>query len=208
MTKEEKYETNEIELKLMFHTLGYDFTPRWNDEKGGFRNYFYTHENTSDYLIIKGLIDKGYMIDNGVPGFGGDGRCYSCTNKANSVVVDLWLKKKKENKPSSIQRRTDYYKGFQKEMEYMTKEEKDYVNFLEKKIRRYEEIIDSIYCATNLLFNEKERYLELKNRDIKAPKLVMNHACDTCKNSLCQDRDIFKPIPKQMCKGYVEIKYD
>lgn len=103
------YELNEKELKLMFHTLGYDFTPRWNDERGGFRNHFYTHENTSDYLIIKGLIDKGYMIDNGVSGFGGDGRYYSCTNKANSVVVDLWLKKKKENKPSRGKRRYQAY---------------------------------------------------------------------------------------------------
>lgn len=105
-----KEELNEKELKLMFHTLGYDFTPRWNDTKGGFRNHFCTHENTSDYPIIQGLINKGYMIDNGCePGFIGGGAYYSCTNKAKSVVVDLWLKKKKENKPSRSKRRYQAY---------------------------------------------------------------------------------------------------
>lgn len=105
-----KEELNEKELKLMFHTLGYDFTPRWNDEKGGFRNHFCTHENTSDYPIIKGLINKGYMVDNGCePGFIGGGNFYSCTDKAKSVVVDLWLKKKKENRPSRSKRRYQAY---------------------------------------------------------------------------------------------------
>lgn len=103
-------ELNEKELKLMFHTLGYDFTPRWNDTKGGFRNHFCTHENTPDYPIIQGLINKGYMVNNGCePGFIGGGNFYSCTDKAKSVVVDLWLKKKKENKPSRSKRRYQAY---------------------------------------------------------------------------------------------------
>lgn len=94
----------------MFHTLGYDFNPRWNDTRGGFRNHFCTHENTSDYPIIQGLIKKGYMVDNGCePGFIGGGNYYSCTDKAKSVVVDLWQQKKKENKPSRGKRRYQAY---------------------------------------------------------------------------------------------------
>lgn len=99
----------DIELQLMFHTLGYSFTPRWNDTIGGYRNDFYTHENTTDYPIIQELISKGYMVCNGGTDWSGDGKYYSCTDKAKKLVVSIWSKKKKENKPSRSKRRYQAY---------------------------------------------------------------------------------------------------
>ena len=53
----------EKEERILFHTLGYDYEPRWNDDRGGYRNYFYTTGNSedNDYIIIQSLVEKGYM---------------------------------------------------------------------------------------------------------------------------------------------------
>ena len=50
------------EEKILFHTLGYDYEPRWNDDRGGYRNYFCTTGNSedNDYITIQSLLEKGY----------------------------------------------------------------------------------------------------------------------------------------------------
>ena len=60
-------EITEKEEKIMFHTLGYDYQPRWNDDRGGYRNWFVTTANKedSDYQTIKSLVEKGYMQKDG-----------------------------------------------------------------------------------------------------------------------------------------------
>lgn len=97
------------EERIMFHTLGYDYQPRWNDNKGGYRNWFgiYPREDDKDYIIIKSLVEKGYMQKDGV--FACKEEVYSVTNKGIAYVVDLWLKKKKQNKPSRSKRRYQAY---------------------------------------------------------------------------------------------------
>ena len=90
-------EITEKEEKIMFHTLGYDYQPRWNDDKGGYRNWFgiYPSEDNGDYIAIKSLVEKGYMQKDGVTDCKEE--VYSVTNKGNAYVVDLWLKKKKRS---------------------------------------------------------------------------------------------------------------
>ena len=102
-------EITEKEEKIMFHTLGYDYKPRWNDDKGGYRNWFgiYPNENDADYIAIKSLVEKGYMQKDGFTDWKEE--VYSVTNKGNAYVVDLWFKKKKENKPSRSKRRYQAY---------------------------------------------------------------------------------------------------
>ena len=97
------------EERIMFHTLGYDYQPRWNDDKGGYRNWFgiYPREDDKDYIIIKSLVEKGYMQKDGTTG--GNEEVYSVTNKGKAYVVDLWFKKKKQNKPSRSKRRYQAY---------------------------------------------------------------------------------------------------
>ena len=53
-------EITEKEERIMFHTLGYDYQPRWNDNKGGYRNWFgiYPREDDKDYISIKSLVKK------------------------------------------------------------------------------------------------------------------------------------------------------
>ena len=102
-------EITEKEEKIMFHTLGYDYKPRWNDDKGGYRTCFgiYPNENDADYIAIKSLIEKGYMQKDGLTDWKEE--VYSVTNKGSTYVVDLWFKKKKENKPSRSKRRYQAY---------------------------------------------------------------------------------------------------
>lgn len=102
-------EITEKEEKIMFHTLGYDYKPMWNDDKGGYRNWFgiYPNENDADYIAIKSLVEKGYMQKDGLTDWKEE--VYSVTNKGNAYVVDLWFKKKKENKPSRSKRRYQAY---------------------------------------------------------------------------------------------------
>lgn len=101
---------SEKEEQIMFHTLGYDYQPRWNDDKGGYRNWFVTTANKEDldYQIIKSLVEKGYMIKSGNTEWGNE-EVYSVTDIGKDYVVDLWYKKKKENKPSRSKRRYQAY---------------------------------------------------------------------------------------------------
>ena len=103
-------EITEKEEKIMFHTLGYDYQPRWNDDKGSYRNWFATtaNEEDLDYQTIKSLVEKGYMIKSGNTEWGNEW-VYSVTDIGKDYVVDLWLKKKKENKPSRSKRRYQAY---------------------------------------------------------------------------------------------------
>lgn len=43
---------------------------------------------------------------------------------------------------------------------------------------------------------------KVKELEEESRKKQVEHACDTCGNGICMDRDIFKPIPKTLCKGY------
>ena len=99
----------EKEEKVMFHALGYDYQPRWNDDKGGYRNWFgiYPNKDNGDYIAIKSLVEKGYMQKDGTTAWNEE--VYSVTNKGNAYVVDLWFKKKKEAKPSRSKRRYQAY---------------------------------------------------------------------------------------------------
>ena len=101
-------ELTQKEEKIMFHTLGYDYQPRWNDDRGGYRNWFGTHSNSTDYLVIQGLIEKGYMQLDGITPWGKE-EVFSVTGIGINYVVDLWEKKKKENKPSRSKRRYEAY---------------------------------------------------------------------------------------------------
>jgi len=58
---------NKEEKHILLHTLGLS-NIRWYDKdkiKNPYRNRFYTSENTTDYPIIKSLIDKDLMQDTG-----------------------------------------------------------------------------------------------------------------------------------------------
>lgn len=98
-------EITEKEEKIMFHTLGYDYQPRWNDDKGGYRNWFgiCPSEDNEDYIAIESLVEKGFMQKDGTTAWKEE--VYSVTDKGKAYVVDLWLKKKKEIKPSRSKRR-------------------------------------------------------------------------------------------------------
>lgn len=102
-------EITEKEEKIMFHTLGYDYKPSWNDNRSEYRNWFgiYPSDDNPDYLLIKSLVEKGYMQKDGETPWKEE--VYSVTNKGNAYVVDLWFKKKKENKPSRSKRRYQAY---------------------------------------------------------------------------------------------------
>lgn len=111
MTKEE---LTTVEEKILFHTLGYDYEPRWNDNNGGYRNFFATTDS-NDIKIIESLIDKGYMQRN-KDVF--NEQVFSVKDKGIVYVIDLWGKKKKQNKPTRSKRRyqayldwTDCYSG-------------------------------------------------------------------------------------------------
>jgi hypothetical protein len=102
-------EITEREEKVMFHTLGYEYKPNWNDDRGGYRNWFgiYPSEDNGDYKAIKSLVEKGYMQKDGTTDWNEE--VYSVTDIGKNYVVDLWLKKKKENKPSRSKRRYQAY---------------------------------------------------------------------------------------------------
>ena len=106
MTKQEE--------QILFHTLGYDYQPRWNDTRGGYRNYFCTAGNSddNDYIAIQSLVKDGYMEFAGNDSFGSDYKYFSVTQKGIDYVVDLWQKKKKENKPSRSKRRYQAYRDW------------------------------------------------------------------------------------------------
>lgn len=102
-------EITEKEEKIMFHTLGYDYQPRWNEYRKENRNWLgiYPSEDNDDYVVVKSLVEKGYMQKDGLTPWKEE--VYSVTNKGNAYVVDLWFKKKKENKPSRSKRRYQAY---------------------------------------------------------------------------------------------------
>lgn len=130
----------EKEERIMFHTLGYDYQPRWNDNKGGYRNWFgiYPREDDNDYIIIKSLVEKGYMQKDGTTDWNEE--VYSVTDIGKDYVVDLWLKKKKQNKPSRSKRRYQAYLdwreyndgSFKDFLDWLKITEKDELYYLEK----------------------------------------------------------------------------
>lgn len=125
------------EERIMFHTLGYDYQPRWNDDKGGYRNWFgiYPREDDKDYIIIKSLVEKGYMQKDGTTGCNEE--VYSVTNKGKAYVVDLWFKKKKQNKPSRSKRRYQAYLAWCDCYDGSFKDFLDWLKITEK---------DELYC--------------------------------------------------------------
>lgn len=127
----------EQEEKIMFHTLGYDYKPRWNDDRGGYRNWFGIYPNESDntYKTIKCLVERGYMQKDGTTGWNEE--VYSVTNIGIDYVTDLWLKKKKESKPSRSKRRYQAY------LDWCDWNDGNFKNFLDwLKITEYKEL----YC--------------------------------------------------------------
>ena len=78
----------------MFHTLGYDYQPNWNDDKGGYRNWFdiYPNEDNGDYKAIKSLVEKGYMQKDGTTDWKEE--VYSVTDIGKNYVVDNVLNDK------------------------------------------------------------------------------------------------------------------
>lgn len=46
-------EITEKEERIMFHTLGYEYQPRWNDDKGGYRNKWKLKDNKQKYDLPK-----------------------------------------------------------------------------------------------------------------------------------------------------------
>lgn len=126
-------EITEKEEKVMFHTLGYEYKPRWNDDKGGYRNWFgiYPSEDNGDYVAIKSLVEKGYMQKDGVTDWKEE--VYSVTDIGKDYVVDLWFKKKKENKPSRSKRRYQAYLHWCDWNDGTFKEFLDWLKITEKK---------------------------------------------------------------------------
>ena len=102
------------EEQILFHTLGYDYEPRWNDDRGGYRNYFCTTGNCDDnnYIAIHKLVKDGYMEFAGKDSFGSNYKYFNVTQKGIDYVVDLWKKKKKENKPTRSKRRYQAYRDW------------------------------------------------------------------------------------------------
>lgn len=86
------------EMKIMFHTLGYDFTSRWNSKTGGYRNYFYTSENTQDGRIIKKLIEKDCMCLMQESPWKEKVNYYKCTDKGKDIILELCRRRKKADK--------------------------------------------------------------------------------------------------------------
>lgn len=123
----------ENEEKIMFHTLGYDYQPRWNDDRGGYRNWFgiYPSEDNGAYKAIKSLVEKGYMQKDGTTAWNEE--VYSVTDIGKDYVVNLWLKKKKENKPSRSKRRYQAYLDWCDWNDGTFKEFLDWLKITEKK---------------------------------------------------------------------------
>lgn len=137
-------EITEKEEKIMFHTLGYDYQPRWNDDKGGYRNWFgiYPNEDDGDYKAIKSLVEKGYMQKDGTTSRNEE--VYSVTNKGKAYVVDLWLKKKKEAKPSRSKRRYQAYLDWCECNDGSFKDFLDWLKITEKDELYYHEEVEFI----------------------------------------------------------------
>ena len=108
---EENINLTKNEEQILFHTLGYDYEPRWNDDRGGYRNYFCTTGNSkdNDYITIQSLVKDGYMEFAGNGSFDSNHKYFSVTQKGIDYVVNLWKKKKKENKPTRSKRRYQAY---------------------------------------------------------------------------------------------------
>ena len=133
-------EITEKEERIMFHTLGYDYQPRWNDDKGGYRNWFgiYPRKDDETYIVIQSLVEKGYMKKDGTTDWNEE--VYSVTNIGKDYVVDLWLKKKKEAKPSRSKRRYRAYLdwcecndgSFKDFLDWLKITEKDELYYLEE----------------------------------------------------------------------------
>lgn len=130
-------EVTEREEKVMFHALGYEYQPRWNDDKGGYRNWFgiYPNENDADYIAIKSLLEKGYMRKDGTTAWNEE--LYSVIEKGRAYVVDLWCKKKKKGKPSRGKRRYQAYLDWGEWNEGSFKDFLDWLKITEK---------DELYC--------------------------------------------------------------
>lgn len=86
------------EVKIMFHTLGYNFTSRQDITKGFDRNYFYTSEDSQDGKIIRDLIDKECMCLTQKSPWKTNVNYYGCTDKGKDIVVELCRRRKKADK--------------------------------------------------------------------------------------------------------------
>ena len=99
----------EKEEQILFHTLGYEYKPNWNDKRRENRNWYgiTPSETDDDYKTVLSLVEKGWMQKDGDVSWGEE--VFSVTQKGIDYVVDLWQKKKKDNKPSRSKRRYQAY---------------------------------------------------------------------------------------------------
>lgn len=102
-------EISKEEELIMFHTLGYNCKPIWNDNAGGYRNWFgiYPSQENPDYRAILSLVKKGYMKQESNTAWKEE--VYSVTDKGKEYVVNLWQQRKMENKPKKSKRRYQAY---------------------------------------------------------------------------------------------------
>ena len=102
----------EEETEIMFHALGYSSSPRWYDNKGGYRNYFCTAENCFQYDVIQNLVRDGLMEYCPASSSFDNYEYYVVTREGIDYVVNLWNERKKKGKPSRSKRRYQAYRDW------------------------------------------------------------------------------------------------
>lgn len=100
------------EEKILFHTLGYAYQPRWNEERKEDRNFYgITPCESDEYKSLLSLVERGWMVKCNSTPWGEE--VFSVTEKGNIFVVTEWEKKKKENKPTRSKRRYQAYRDWE-----------------------------------------------------------------------------------------------
>ena len=93
--------------QILFHSLGYEYTPQWNTKAGGYRNYYATGKECSDYNEIQQLVKEGYMEYNGSMN---TSEYFTVTKKGVDFVESEFYRKRDNVKPPTrSQRRYQAY---------------------------------------------------------------------------------------------------
>lgn len=75
ITKEEK--------EVLFHTLGFNHTPRVD------RNFFGTSKGCSDCIACESLVVKELMVSNTAPSWSGDDFVFAATNAGRNMAYKI-----------------------------------------------------------------------------------------------------------------------
>lgn len=105
---------SEQELKLLFHTLGYNFYPDWDTEEGGYRNYFAIGKNSQAYPVLCSLVNKGYMkktVDS-------NELVYFCAASKGIELVKCEFMKKRQKAQIPFQNKSRSKRRYQAYLEY------------------------------------------------------------------------------------------